>query len=90
MTKPNLSEHEWDVLRDVTEMHEVHGHTIIHENMREDDIEAVGELMLRGFVEIRATAKDQGHGQRRVVPTPVGRRLIAELNTADAVGGVSA
>lgn len=87
MAKPKLSETEWSVLRDVTELHEAGGHVLLTSGIKPDELEAVGALVLRGLLEIRATAKNQGYDERRVVPTAVGRRLIHEVNTADAVAG---
>jgi len=89
MGNPRLSELEWTVLRDITEMHEHYGHVNVHRNMKEEEREAIGTLVLKGLLEIRATAKEQGYDDRRVVPTPVGRRLVAQANTADAIAGAS-
>jgi hypothetical protein len=86
MAKPKLSEHEWTVLRDVVLLHQS-GHVLVHALTKEADRDAIGQLVLRGLLEIRATAKNQGFDERRVVPTAVGRRLVTELNTAAAIAG---
>jgi hypothetical protein len=71
-----LTEREADVLRDVVQLHEVDGRLIVHDRMRQPELDALSGLVAKGLVELRRTSKDTPPGQLLVVPTPVGRRMV--------------
>jgi hypothetical protein len=72
-----LTKQEADVLRDVVQLHEADGRVIVHGRVLGDERAAIESLVVKGLLELRRTEKGTPDDARLVVPTPVGRRLVA-------------
>lgn len=79
----SLTTPEFDLLRDIVELHEQHGTLTMHGNMKPEERELIASLVLKGMVELRVlTGQTKAFAipveQRTVVPTPVGRALVRD------------
>ena len=75
MPTATLTERQREVLRDIVELHELHGGVEVHANVKPEEREIIQWLFVEGLVDVRPLVRGATDDQTVVVPTAKGRRM---------------